>query len=142
MLCVCDRAETFAYEAHGYRPASCILVSFIGAMQRWVQGSTMVSGARKIEMTALPVGKTLSIRNLKIAIQKLTDRRTDDLSVCVPQNFRASHWTTPTFEEGREMGPGDPQVPGFDSRYRSYFFFSPFVSDSLLPIPCSSKLCE
>ena len=54
MLCVCDGAETFACEAHGYQPASGMPVSFIGAVQRWVQGSTMVSGARKIEMRALP----------------------------------------------------------------------------------------
>ena len=27
-----DGAETFTYEAHGYRPASCILVSCIGAV--------------------------------------------------------------------------------------------------------------
>ena len=37
-----DGAETFAYEAHGCRPASCTLVSCIGAVQRWFQGSIML----------------------------------------------------------------------------------------------------
>ena len=50
----------------------------------------MVSGEREIEMTALPIGNSLSIRKLKIEIQKLTDRRTDDLSFFDPQKFRAS----------------------------------------------------
>lgn len=58
MLCVCDGAETFACEcyseAHGHQPGPGMPVSFIGTVQRWVQGSTMVSGARKIEMRALP----------------------------------------------------------------------------------------
>ena len=54
-------------------------ISFIGAVHQWFQGSTMVSGEREIELTALPIGKNPSIRKLKIAIQKLTDRRTDDL---------------------------------------------------------------
>jgi len=38
----------------------------------------MVSGEREIEMTALPIRNNPSIRKLKIAIKKLTDRRTDD----------------------------------------------------------------
>ena len=50
----------------------------------------MVSGEREVEMTALPIGNNPSIRKLKIAIQKLTDRRPDDLSFFGPQNFRAS----------------------------------------------------
>ena len=50
----------------------------------------MVSGEREVEMTALPIGNNPSIRKLKIAIQKLTDRRPDDLHFFVPQNFRAS----------------------------------------------------
>ena len=50
----------------------------------------MVSGEREIEMTALPIGNSLSIRKLKIEIQKLTDRRTDDLHFFDPQKFRAS----------------------------------------------------
>ena len=54
-------------------------ISFIGAVHQWFQGSTMVSGEREIEMTALPIRNNPSIRKLKIAIQKLTDRRTDDL---------------------------------------------------------------
>ena len=79
LLYICGGAETFAYEAHGYRPASGMPISFIGAVHQWFQGSTMVSGEREIELTALPIGKNPSIRKLKIAIQKLTDRRTDDL---------------------------------------------------------------
>ena len=51
----------------------------------------MVSGEREIEMTALPIGNSPSIGKLKIAIQKLTDRRPDDLPFCGPQKFRASH---------------------------------------------------
>ena len=31
-------AETFAYEAHGYWPASSVPTSFIGGVQRWGQG--------------------------------------------------------------------------------------------------------
>ena len=54
-------------------------ISFIGAVHQWFQGSTMVSSEREIEMMALPIRNNPSIRKLKIAIQKLTDRRTDDL---------------------------------------------------------------
>jgi hypothetical protein len=74
-------------------------VSFIGAMHQWFQGSTMVSGEREIEMTALPIGNSPSIRKLKIAIQKLTDRRTDDLSFFDPQKIRASHRLSPNSQE-------------------------------------------
>ncbi len=50
---------------------------------------------------------------------------------------------TPTFEEGREMEPGDTgdtlRFQGFDSEVSSYFS-SPLVSDGLLSLIDSSKL--
>ena len=43
LLYICGGAETFAYEAHGYRPASGMPISFIGAVHQWFQGPTMVT---------------------------------------------------------------------------------------------------
>ena len=86
-------------------------ISFIGAVHQWFQGSTMVSGEREIEMTALPIGNNPSIRKLKIAIQKLTDRRPDDLHFFVPQNFRASLSSRFFGEDDRQKLAPEPK-PG------------------------------
>ena len=72
-----ELAETFAYEAHEYRPASFMPISCIGAVWRRGRWSTMVEGSGvRTPMPKLSFNKKIKISNKEFDGQ--TERRFAD----------------------------------------------------------------